>query len=89
MDYGNDIRTVTTALVLLALGFIGWMGRGWIRHVNDSIKAVNTTLGKLFDLLRDLNKDREERWIDQGKQCTKHGERISFLEAKINGKKGV
>lgn len=75
----HNFFSIVLSISLLGLGFLGFMGRSWVNHVNTSIK-------ELWIKFETINGERERRWENLEHRCEAHTERITWVEAKINGK---
>lgn len=72
----HNITSILLAAILLVLGFIGFMGRGWIMHVNRNLEAIWTSF-------KEERAAREERWDKQRGECKTHGERLAAVETRL------
>lgn len=79
MNYDHNYLSVVTTCVLVALGIIGFLTRGWFKYVNDNLVSIWTEL-------KEERTAREERWNQLHTQCNLHGERISKIEGRLDGK---
>jgi hypothetical protein len=78
MGSSNDhnLISIILSVSLLVLGFLGYMGRGWVIYVNASIE-------KIWTEFKTSNDKREDRWKDLEKRCEDHLERIVRTEVKV------
>lgn len=88
MDHNvlSIITTVVLTVLGLVIGVVGFMWRGWFNHVNTQFVETRAEIAAVGDDVKGLQKDREKRWREQELKCLNHAERLTWVEAKVNGR---
>lgn len=74
-----DYLPIVTTVVLLFVGFVSFLVRGWVKHVDKN-------LTQLWEKINQEGQRRENRWEQLRSSCSNHSERLARIEGRMNNR---
>lgn len=62
----HNYLSIVTTLILVALGIIGFLLRGWVKHVNENIGEIWQRITKIADRQEQLREELPDKYLKVG-----------------------